>query len=364
MRFQKFLITMLISIGFSNVHAQEWPSPEVEQMYTQGMSNLGRGNAQEAIAIFQKTLQAAPDNFLVKRALAKSYQLAGENDNANKVLAPIFGNNSADAECYRISAMAYLGDKKEKDAKKVLQQGLSVFPKSGGLYHELGILYEQQKDNEKALKTWLDGIANDNNYHLNYYEATIAYMNTDDVIWPIIYGEIFINKEPNTQRSNEVRTLLLDAYKKLFFTPSKNVTGDFTDKRAPQTFEDAVKQTFLSLFFVVSDGITTENLTMLRSRFIINWKNNYASHYPFALFNYQENMMQLGQFDAYNQWLFGKAENAQQYNTWVNTFNEDLLSMDKYRIAKPLQIAKEENYNKQLFHKNMFNTKTEKDTKR
>lgn len=364
MRFKELLIIILLAINFGHVHAQEWPSPEIEQMYAQGMNNLGRGNTQEAIAIFQKTLQAAPGNFMTLRALAKSYQLAGENSNANKVLEPIFANQSADAECYRISAMAYLGDKKEKDAKKILQQGLSAFPKSGALYHELGILYEQQEDNEKALKTWLDGIANDNNYHLNYYEATLAYMKTDEMIWPILYGEIFVNKEPNTQRSNEVRSLLLDAYKKLFFTPSKNVTGDYTDKSTPQTFEDAVKQTFSSLFFVVSDGITTENLIMLRSRFIINWKNNYAARYPFSLFNYQEDMMRHGQFDAYNQWLFGKVENAQQYNTWANTFSDDLATMDKNRLTNPLQIAANENYNKQVFHKNMFKTEHKKDTKR
>jgi hypothetical protein len=337
---------------------QEWPSPEVEQLYNQGMEYMGRGSMTEAIAVFQKTLQVAPDNFMVRRSLARAYQLAGENKQVASVLDPLFSNGKADAECYRIAAIAYSGNKDEGKARKTLQTGIEKFPASGVLYHELGLLYEQQEDEEKALKTWLDGIHADANYHLNYYEAALAYMNTDNAIWPILYGEIFINKEPNTRRAAETRSMLLEAYKKLFFTPAKNADGKTGNAANPQNFEEAVRQTFMNLFFVVSDGITTENLTMLRSRFIVNWAGSYASQYPFSLFSFQEDLMRNGNFDAYNQWLLGKAENPQQYNVWAGSFAADVTALETRLARQPLSMAARDDYNRQRNFKNQFKKKT------
>lgn len=349
------LLCLLLTGMVYTVNAQvhEWPSPEAEQMYNQGMNSLSRGNAQEAIAIFQKTLQVAPRVFAVHRSLAQAYQVAGEHTNAIKVLDPLFAAQEADAECYRIAGQAYAGNNDFNKARKILHEGIGRHAKAGMLYYELGVLYEKQDDLERALKSWLDGIANDENYHLNYFEAAMAYMRTDNAIWPIIYGEIFVNKEPNTQRGFQARILLLDAYKKLFFTPSKNVTGEKPFGYTPATFDEAVKQTYLSLFFVVSDGITTENLTMLRSRFIISWKNNFASRYPFSLFDYQENLMRNGYFDAYNQWLF-KVENPKSFELWSASFSEDMARLQKNMAADPLKMAQTDDYNRQRNFKNMF----------
>lgn len=354
MLLRHILLFLFLLSATLTASAQEWPSPEAEEMYQQGMSSLGRGNAQEAIAIFQRTLQVAPNSFVVRKSLAQAYQVSAEYDNANTVLAPLFSNQDADAECYRISAQAYAGLKDDTKAKKILSDGIDRFPKAGVLYYELGLLYEQQNDLERALKSWLDGIAHDENYHLNYFEAAMAYMRTDNAIWPIIYGEIFVNKEPNTQRGFQARVLLLDAYKKLFFTPSKNVAGDQPYNAAPSNFEDAVKQTYTSLFFVVSDGINTENLTMLRSRFLINWSNNFAARYPFSLFDYQEKLVRNGYFDAYNQWLFGKLENAKQYELWTASFDDEMTSLEQNRQKAPLKMGPEDNYNKQRNFKNLF----------
>ena len=347
-------ILLVFNAGTAIAQTPDWPSPEAEQMYQQGMNSLSRGNTQEAIAIFQKTLQVAPRTFVVRRSLAQAYQLGGENDNAIKVLEPIFSSQEADPECYRIAAQAWSGKNEFTKARKTLNDGIGAHSKSGMLYYELGLLYEQQNDYEKALKSWLDGIANDEEYHLNYFEAAMAYMRTDNAIWPIIYGEIFVNKEPNTQRGYQARILLLDAYKKLFFTPSKEVTGEKPFGYTPSNFEEAVKQTYMSLFFVVSDGISTENLTMLRSRFIISWKNNFAARYPFSLFNYQEQLMRDGNFDAYNQWLFGKVENPKEFDLWAASFSQDMNRMQQIRASAPLKMVQTDDYNRQRNFKNMF----------
>jgi outer membrane protein assembly factor BamD (BamD/ComL family) len=362
MNVKKIFIVAFILLcfnGFSS-HAQEWSSPEIEQMYQQGVASLSRGNASEAVAIFQKVLPLEPGNILVKKTLAQAYQVSGNYQNALLVLEPMFASGTADAECYRIAAQCYEGIKEDKKAQKIIAEGIDKYPQSGLLYYQQGLFFKAQKNYESALKSWLDGIAADPDFHLNYHEAAIAYVQTDKVIWAIIYGEIFVNKEPNTQRGNETRILLLDAYQKLFFTPSKNVTGETLLRTEPANFEEAVKKTYLSLFFVVSDGITTENLMMLRSRFMVSWLNTYAAKYPFSLYAFHHDMMADGYFDVYNQWLFGKAENPQQYSTWMTSFADDMGTFEKWRMKKPLRMQTSDNYNADRNFKGLFGEKLNK----
>ncbi|MGC4057672.1 MAG: hypothetical protein QM743_06045 [Chitinophagaceae bacterium] len=217
------------------------------------------------------------------------------------------------------------------------------------------MIYKDERKFEDALKSWLDGIAHDPEFRLNYHEAAIAYVQTDQPVWAIVYGEIFVNKEPNTPRGNETRILLLDAYQKLFFTPSKTAGGNPLLSRDPRNFQEAVEKTLLNLFFVVSDGINTENLIMLRSRFIVSWTDNYTAQYPFGLFRYQENLIRNGYFDAYNQWLFGNAENPQQFSGWKGSFGKELKEMEQFRAKNPLTLTAADAYNQQRNFKGYFN---------
>jgi hypothetical protein len=74
----------------------------------------------------------------------------------------------------------------------------------------------------------------------------------------------------------------------------------------------------------MGDGITTENLIMLRTRFAMEWMTYYAAKYSYSLFTYHDKLLRDGQFDAYNQWLFGKAENVALYNSWTQ-FNPSAM---------------------------------------
>ena len=45
---------------------------------------------------------------------------------------------------------------------------------------------------------------------------------------------------------------------------------------------------------LLSRGVTTETLTMIRSRFILEWFDKYASRFPYKLFDYQRQLLQEG----------------------------------------------------------------------
>lgn len=52
-----------------------------------------------------------------------------------------------------------------------------------------------------------------------------------------------------------------------------------------------------------------ESLMMIRTRFILDWMNSSAKKYPHRLFEYQQQLLREGMFEAYHQWLFGSAQN-------------------------------------------------------
>lgn len=343
----------LILLPFE-MKAQDWSSPEAEQIYEQGMQRLGQGNAVEAAAIFQKIAPMESGNLKVKKSLAQAYQLSGDHTNALVVLNPLISTGQADPEVYRIAAMAQNGLKDSKKALKTIGTGIERFPNSGLLYYEQGMLYKSDRKFEEALKSWLEGISRDPEYRMNYQEAAIAYVQSEQPVWAILYGEVFVNKEPNTPRGNEMRILLLDAYQKLFFTPAKQAGGNPLLARNPKNFREAVEKTYLNLFFVVSDGINTENLTMLRTRFIISWTDNFAAQYPFSLFQFQEGLIKNGYFDAYNQWLMGKAENPQQFSSWESSFGKELKELERFRATNPLKMQLSDGYNDQRNFKGFF----------
>lgn len=315
----KISFFILFITGKAFCQYTEWPTPEVEQMYKQAKEYLSKGGIKQSIVLLQQAIQLAPDVMILHRDLAYSLNLAGEHDEAYKTIEPIIENGQADEQSYYIASTALTGAGEKKKVKKIIEKGIKKYPHSGLLYHELGKYYENDNDLEYALDAWLQGIEEDPSYHLNYYEAARMYANTDKMIWTILYGEVFVNMERQTNRSLEIRKMLLEAYRKTFNTIGTGDVpkyGNTTAAIEDENFEKAVRQIFLQLAPVVSDGITAENLTMLRTRFVMDWMENYNAKYPYSLFTYHEKMLRDGQFEAYNQWLFGRAENSNLFDGW------------------------------------------------
>src|SRR5690606_30244878 len=86
------------------------------------------------------------------------------------------------------------------------------------------------------------------------------------------------------------------------------------------TFEDAFVHSINANISTVADGFNVDNLSMLRSRFLIYWNNNFEQRFPQSIFSYQSRLMKAGYYPAYNQWLFGAAESSQAFSSWLGQF--------------------------------------------
>lgn len=349
----RYIITALLLLAslHKGVAQVSWPSPEVENLYKQARDYHSRGNLREAIIRYQQAIQIAPEIVLLHRELAYAYYLAQGYDDAIATLDPIIKQQQADAETYKIMAQSLIAINETKKAKKLLKDAITAMPNAGTLYHQAGLLYEKDNEQVYALETWLDGIQKDPGYHLNYYEAARTYMNTDKLVWAILYGEIFINLEQQTKRSHDTRAMLLEAYTRMFTTLATGTVPKFGkqgNNYAVKSFEEAVYSTYMQLSPVMSDGFTVENLTILRTRFIMDWTMQYAGTFHFSLFTRHNELIRNGYFEIYNQWLLGKAENAQQFEAWKKFHTDAIPRLEGYMSQYPYAPATGEFYNEKL----------------
>jgi len=337
--FKKALFLFLLIAISDDVMAQEtWPSPEIEQMYHNAQEYMELGNLQDAIVTYKQAILLAPQKILLYEGLADAYCRSGKYMDAEQLLNPLLAKANANALCYDLLAASQAGQKKIKEAKITVDKGLGRFPASGLLYHRAGLIYRLEKKKEEAISAWLNGISIDPVYALNYQDAALVYLSADDVTWGILYAEIYLAMAHDTLGDQLFKKKLFDGYKTMF----EHIAGEevlqygHTKVTAqPGSFISAVQQVYSQLTPVISDGITTENLTMVRTRFLMDWFAAWNSKYPFALFSYQDQLIRNGYFDMYNEWLFGKAENITEYNAW-NTFHDG--EMDLFTTWKSLHM--------------------------
>ena len=321
-----FIINLLLVASFSNVNAQT-----VSELQQTAQSFFQTGDFTNAILVLNKAAKDDPNNLEVSKSLALAYYFNKENEKALQIITPLLDRNDADDQCYQIAGSIYVQMSNAKDCEKMYKKGIKKFPESGPLYNELGELLWEQKD-FSAIHEWEKGIEKDPSFSGNYYNACKYYYFTTDKVWSIVYGEIFLNMEPEGIKCNEIKTILLESFKKIF-TEQDNVK----EKKEKNDFSIAFLDCINKQSNLISTGITPETLTMVRSRFILEWFQKNAEQFPFKLFDIERQLLQNGLFDAYNQWLFGSIQNPAAFQNWTKLHEpeyRELTTLMKNRTFK------------------------------
>lgn len=294
---------------------------------------MRQGDFDNAIIVLNRAVQLDKNNMDILKDLTMSYYYKRDYEKALEQVKILLAREDADAMCYQMGGNVYKALEEVKECEKVYRTGLKKFPTSGPLYSEYGELLWAKKD-FSAVDLWEKGIRVDPAYSGNYYNAALFYFYTKDKVWSLIYGEIFVNMESLSQRGTAMKQLLLQGYKEKLFTDANIAAGQEKNKNEfTRAFFDCMnKQSSLA-----SRGITTETLTMIRTRFILEWFDKYAAKFPYKLFDYQRQLIQEGMFNAYNEWLFGTVENLEAYDSWTKTHEEEyknFTAFQKTRVFK------------------------------
>lgn len=333
---KKYFLLSAALLVITIVHAQETK----EQMRNKAASFFQQGNFDAAIQILDAALLTYPNDVdLMKVEVYYCYQ----NRDYTKALdvgKSLLQQPGADEQAYQVVGMNYKAIADYKSADKMYKEGLKKFPASGVLYSEYGDMFASDKNEAAAIKQWENGIRLDPSITGNYYYAAKYYAKTGNILWGLVYAEIFINTESFTARTEEIKTLLANGYTKLIQNRN-NIAGI---KNSGSPFEKALLSCLSSAAQNANDETTTDAITAFRSRFIINWLNNYDNNFPYKLFEYQQMLMQQGFYDAYNQWIFGKAINADAYNNWSNIYATDAFNLKQFQRSYLFKMPPEQYY--------------------
>ena len=316
-------------IGLSIIAQTEDP----KTLHENARTFMRQGDFNNAIIILTRALQMDKNNLEMQKDLAMSYYYKRDYEKALDEVKILMDRNDADVVAFQIAGNVYKALEEVKECEKIYKRGLKKFPNSGALYSEYGELLWAKKD-FSAIEQWETGIRMDPSYSGNYYNAARYYFFAKDKIWSLVYGEIFVNMESLSDRGTAMKQLLLEAYKEKLFADANIMAGQEKNKNEfARAFLDCMnKQSSLA-----NRGLTTETLTMIRARFILEWFDKYAGRFPYKLFDYQRQLIQEGIFNAYNEWLFGTVENLAAYDNWTKTHDEEyknFVAFQKTRVFK------------------------------
>jgi Tfp pilus assembly protein PilF len=292
------------------------------------------GDFDNAIIVLTRALQKDRKNLEMQKDLVMSYYLKRDYTKALEGVKSLLEREDADVVTYQIAGNVYKALEQVKECEKLYKKGIKKFPKSGPLYSEYGELLWAAKD-FSAIEQWETGIRVDPGYGGNYYNASQYYFHTQDKAWSLIYAEIFVNMESLSERGAAMKQLLLQGYKEKLFADADLMKGQ---EKVKSEFAKSFLNTMSKQASLADKGLTTEALTMIRTRFILDWYNTYSTRYPFRLFDYHKQLLQEGMFEAYNQWLFGPADNLAAYDNWIRTHADTFTAFTNFQKGRVFRM--------------------------
>ncbi len=341
-----FLISFFIILSCSGFAQQQ----DAKQLYETAKGFMRQGDYDNATLVFNRALQQDPLNLEMLKDFAFLNVLKRDFAKAIEVGKTLVDRPDADEQTFQILGMAYKAVADNKECGKLYKKALKKFPTSGVLLNDAGELSAMDGDMNGAINNWEHGIESDPNYSSNYYNATMYYARAGDLFWILIYGELFLNIESYSTRSAEMKSVLLEAYKKLY--AGGDVTKLLATEKKANTFEKAFIETLAKSNNLSSEGITPENLGAIRTRFILDWfgdKNN--EKFPFRLFDNMQYLLREGIFDAYNQWIFGAAKSPSAYQNWILSHEQEANAFKQFQQSRIFKVPTGQHYREFTFNK-------------
>lgn len=309
---------------------------------------MDNGQIGEAIKLLEEARALDPDNMDIPYEMGYAWYLAKEYQKTIDILSDLAKSRNASDLVFQLLGNAYDMIGKPEKAIKTYESGLKRMPGSGKLYLELGGMHLVRQEYDKAIEYYEKGVEAEPGYPSNYYRLATIFLNSEEEVWGMIYGEIFMNLERNSARTAEISKMLYDSYKsEIQFTSDTSFTVSFSknniitlDKRKLKIpYGMAVYETTLTLSMLNEKKIDLSALNRIRTGFVENYyANKHDRNFPNVLFDFQRTMLKEGHMEAYNHWILMKGDeegfvrwkeaNADKWEAFVAWFNPNPMMVN------------------------------------
>lgn len=289
---------------------------------------MDEGKLDESIRLLEESQKLDPKNFIYPYEIAYAHVLKKDYKKAIKIINSVKKYDDINSQVYQISGncFSYLG--KPDKAIKEYEEGMKRFPNSGNLYLEKGNIFLQQEEYDEAIKNYEKGVEVDPTFPSNYYRLAKLFLNSTDKLSGLIYGEIFMNLERTTERTQEISEALFNTYKSSILLEEKKSTIDFCEIIVDVSEINPNKELrlpFCAIFgksFILSiidlETINLKTLSVIRRKFIENFFKEDFKKYPNVLFEYQKELLDKNLFEAYNHYLFQMGA-QEEFDKWLES---------------------------------------------
>jgi tetratricopeptide (TPR) repeat protein len=309
------LIFLCGSIGLLHAQIMAGATHDGQRTYEQAIAAFKVKSYASAINLMKICIGYEPQNSVFHRELARAYMLNGEKGLAAFMIDKTLLLETADEMCYIQGCDIYMQMSQFEKARKVINSGIEKFPNSGWLYEHKGNLYYIFEKDDDALDIWEKGIQTDPLHAANYYfAAKQEILVNENLLKSCLLAETFLLMEPLGSRADEMKRLMYDAYTVLYgkmYDPSFNAKKATTDK-----FQNNLYRLYNANKYILLGGINDNNIIMLRMRFLIDYQAHCKQQYPYELFDFTQNLIAEGHFEAYNHWIFGAFVSEERNTRW------------------------------------------------
>lgn len=349
---KKYLIILFLILSLT-----AYSQTNKEKAYEIGLNAINEmesGNIEKAIKLLEESIILDPDNIDYPYEIAYAHYINSDYKAAIKILSGLTEHEKVTERIWQMLGNSYDMDKNPEKAIETYDSALIIFPNSGILYLERGNMELFKDEINKALGYYEKGIEVQPNFPSNYYWAAKIFMNSEDEVWGLLYGEIFMNLERNSERTAEISKLLYDTYKSeikitsdttkiVSFCKNMIVFSDKLNENGELNIPfGMIYEPILSLSIAFIESVNIKSLNQIREEFIINYyKMGHNTTHPNVLFDYQKKMIEEGHFEAYNNWIFMQGE-ENTFPEWKENNNEKWDSFIDWFLKNPIEITNNE----------------------
>lgn len=350
----KYSACLLVFLLFACSHVfSQTNSERAAKKGDQAIELMDSGKTDESLQLLKECMQLDPGNIIYPYESAYAYYLKKEYAKSIEILTGLLVHKDCFGRVYQLLGNSYdLNGQREK-AVSTYEDGIKRFPSAGELYLERANMELMQKRYTQALPYYEKGIEMAPGFSSNYYWAAKIYCGSTEEVKGMIYGEIFMNIERNSDRTAEISKLLFDTYKsEIKLMPDSSYSVSFSKSAAidmgsfnggnkmKPPFGMGVYEPLLLLALKNEETIDINSLDRIRTSFMERYFNgSFDKAYPNALFDYQKRIADAGHFEAYHHWLLLKGDEI-TFNFWLARNKVKWDGFMQWFAANPMKPVK------------------------
>ena len=335
---KKVLIGLLVCFFAGSIAAQTLTSKQLQenaQLYMQ------QGDYDKAVTTLLKARQQTPLNMELLTNLSFSYFLQRDFSKAIETGKIAINLNDADQKAFQVLGLSYKSIADYKEANKIYKTALKKFPNGGVIYNEYGESLALDKNVKEAIIQWEKGIQQDPNYSGNYFNAVKYYIDQQNWLRIMLYGEIFINLDSYSAKTTEIKNYLLTAYQNLI---QASVVQQKIKDRSLSNFEKAILDNWKSVIQNNGNVFNIDSLTSLKNKFLQKWNTANSLQYPFRLFDHWQQLHNESILGAYHQWILGETFIASEYAKWQVAHAKEFVLFQQFQQSRVFKIPSGQYY--------------------